>query len=360
MTGRPTLRVLIAGGGAVGSVTALALARAGAQVTLADPAALGDNASGLAAGMLAPAFEAIFDDLSAPRLALMRRARDLWPKLAGSIGLVLDRAGAMAVGAPDNLAAWADAGRSLGISLTALSPAEARRRLPWLAAGQGGLWTDEDWRLEADLALVALRAAGHALGVRTIARAVNGFEPGRARLADGRELAVDALVVATGASRSLVDVAPELAGLMPVKGHILRAPGHPLSGPVVRLNDGYICPSPGGALIGSSMEIGRADREIDAAVVQRLIGQAIAFAPCLAGATVTARAGVRAATAGGLPLVGRSEAAGVWLAVGARRNGWLLAPLIAQGLAARLTGRGRDDDPFAGAAVALPGEADVK
>ncbi|MDB5495525.1 MAG: D-amino acid oxidase family protein, partial [Phenylobacterium sp.] len=49
-------------------------------------------------------------------------------------------------------------------------------------------------------------------------------------------------------------------------------------------------------------------------------------------------AGVRAATPDGLPMAGFSEAPRVILATGARRNGWLLAPLIAQVVAACVTG----------------------
>ena len=45
--------------------------------------------------------------------------------------------------------------------------------------------------------------------------------------------------------------------------------------------------------------------------------------------TWTAAAGVRAATPDGLPMVGASTTPNVILAVGARRNGWLLAPMIA-------------------------------
>ncbi len=78
------------------------------------------------------------------------------------------------------------------------------------------------------------------------------------------------------------------------------------------------------------METGRTDVAIDAAVVERLQLGAIGLFPHLAGAAFTARAGVRAATADGLPLVGASQRKGVHLAVGVRRNGWLLAPLIAR------------------------------
>ncbi|WP_411288459.1 FAD-dependent oxidoreductase, partial [Phenylobacterium sp.] len=60
--------------------------------------------------------------------------------------------------------------------------------------------------------------------------------------------------------------------------------------------------------------------------------------PALADAAFTTAAGVRGATPDGLPMVGWSTAPGVLLAVGARRNGWLLAPLVARIVAAQVTG----------------------
>jgi len=53
--------VTVAGAGALGLCIALELARRGAGVTLCDPAPVGDNASGVAAGMLAPVFETVLD-----------------------------------------------------------------------------------------------------------------------------------------------------------------------------------------------------------------------------------------------------------------------------------------------------------
>jgi glycine oxidase len=345
MSGHLDLRVLVAGAGAVGSVAALALARAGAHVTLADPAPLGANASGVAAGMLAPAFESLFDAASPP-LDLLRQARDLWPDLAAFAGLDLSRAGAMAMGTPAQAEAWAHALAALGVEALRLSPAQARERSPWLAGGLSAAWTGEDWRLTPTDALTALRAAGERLGVRRVRASVTAFEAGAAVLDDGERRPADALIVATGASSSLVALAPELACLTPIKGHILAVSGPPLTGPVVRLEGGYICPTRDGALIGSTMEAGRADTAIDPAAVKHLRDLAALAAPSLAAAPPTPRAGVRAATPDGLPLVGASATPGVWLAVGARRNGWLLAPLIAAALVDALTGR---PDPWAAA-----------
>jgi glycine oxidase len=86
------------------------------------------------------------------------------------------------------------------------------------------------------------------------------------------------------------------------------------------------------------MEEGRADRVVDAEAVERLRTRAVRLFPALAEAQVRAGAGVRAATADGLPLVGPTEEKDVLAARGARRNGWLLAPLVAQVLVERLSG----------------------
>ena len=155
------------------------------------------------------------------------------------------------------------------------------------------------------------------------------------RLADGQVLTGDAVVLACGFGG--LDLAPELALLRPIKGQILKfAPGALAGGPVLRGPDGYVAPGASGAAAGATMETGRSDRRLDEVTVERLRAMAIDLAPELAGAAFIARAGVRAETPDRRPLIGRSRT-GVWLAAGARRNGWLLAPtaagLIVQGLA---------------------------
>src|SRR5687767_1321153 len=94
--------VLVAGAGVLGLCAALTLAERGARVTVDDPAGPDDNASGVAAGMLAPVFEAALDPVAAPHFDLLMAARDVWPAFAARIGVKLDRSGAVAVGE----AAW--------------------------------------------------------------------------------------------------------------------------------------------------------------------------------------------------------------------------------------------------------------
>src|SRR5579862_1068388 len=91
------MRILVAGAGAIGSTVAYVLARAGHAVTVVDPLPTGANASGVAAGMLAPAFESLFDEETQGRFALLSAARDLWTPLAVEIGLEVNRDGAAAV-----------------------------------------------------------------------------------------------------------------------------------------------------------------------------------------------------------------------------------------------------------------------
>jgi glycine oxidase len=303
-------RVTVAGAGALGLCISLTLAEAGADVTVRDPAAPGDNASGVAAGMLAPVFEAVLDPAGADHFDLLLAARDLWPALAENAGIALDRSGAAYHG--EHIGAVAARLKALGV--------------------HGGVYGDrvytrEDWRLSPRTALAALRLAAEQAGVRIEASLAGPPTEG------------EILILATGADGE--GLAPELALLEPIKGHILRLSGGPDIGPVIRGDGVYICPDPDGAIVGASMERGVRDRAVDPARVAALREAAETLLPELANFNATAETGVRAATPDGLPMVGFSASPNLILAVGARRNGWLLAPLVARMVAAYVAG----DDP---------------
>ena len=192
-------RVVVAGAGVLGSVCALALARAGAQVVVADPAPTGANASSVAAGMLAPAFEALFDPESPP-FDLMRCARDLWPSLAASAGVRPRAAGGAGGGLGSGVDAWTARLGRLGAAAEILGPARLADAAPWLASPGHGVFTGEDWRLSAGPALVLLQAAARDRGARFAAAAVTGWTGDAAILSDGAALPTDALVIAAGAA----------------------------------------------------------------------------------------------------------------------------------------------------------------
>jgi len=346
-------RVVVAGAGAVGSAIAATLAQRGAAVVWVDPAAEAANASGIAAGMLAPGFETVLDGGDAETLALLRTARNLWPNLSTSLGgadVGLWHGGALWIELPglegrtaSDLKARFDA---IGAHADLVTATDARNFLPSLPSElTGALYTHEDWSLDPQLALAALRAAAIAAGAEVVRARVVAFEGGSARLSDGRTLAADALALATGADPA--GLVPELAHLSPIKGHILRQAlsDRSAGGPMLRAAAGYVSATVSGVHVGATMEAGRADHAIDPAIVERLRAFGERLYPALVGADLTARTGVRAATPDGLPLVGPSSAPGVLLAVGMRRNGWLLAPLVADMIAAYLTGE--DPGPFA-------------
>ena len=343
-------RIVVAGAGVLGAAIALVLAREGASVTLADPSPLGENASGVAAGMLAPAFEAVLDPLMAAHFDLLKAARDLWPGFAAGLAgaeLGLRRSGAVWIEIGEDtgsLDRHERALRAAGAQAERLSADRVRRLLPGVQVGAGGVHTTEDWRLSPALALAVLRQAAVQSGVTIAERRLIGFDAGTAHLSNGDAVAADAVVLATGAGRS--DLAPETSCLSPIKGHILTLPGaRDDNAPVVRCEGGYIVAGPDGLHLGATMETGRDDAAIDPAIVARLRAAGASLYPHLASAPFTARTGVRAATPDGLPLVGLSSRAGVYLATGARRNGWLLAPLVARMTAAYLAGG--DPGPYA-------------
>mgnify|MGYP005820629549 CR=1 FL=1 len=308
------LRVAVAGGGVFGLASALALARAGAQVSLHDPGPVGANASAVAAGMLAPVSEALTDPAATPHLDLMMAALDLWPAFAQAWNLTLDRRGAVLLGDEARLAALTQAARTLGLDLPTLK-ADRSPAFPggYGAAITGGLQVQVDQRIDA-ASLGGMAKAAAALGVR--------FSP------EPPPEDVDWLIVATGASRAFVAVAPELAALEPIKGHILRYDDVGYDGPVLRGPGAYAAPAIGGLLIGATMEAGVSDPLVQDEVAVGLTRTAATVFPGLAKRFWTAAAGVRAATPDGLPLVGPGRTPGVILAVGARRNGWLLAPMV--------------------------------
>ena len=325
------LRLAVAGGGALGLGIAALAGRAGARVTVFEPRPLGDNASGVAAGMLSPAFEAVLDGSGAADLALFREGYAAWPAFAARVAIPAPNlaAAALYLGPAADLARLVGRFADLGVEVERLTPAAARRLQPALPEK-----TEEVLCVRPDGRLDPLRTLG-ALAQRI---AEDGGEVIGAACPGPPAPGFDATVLAAGfETRRWADQAPELAALEPIKGHVLHYRGGPTSGPVVRSIDGYAAPQRDGTVFGATMEFGRADLDLDPAVVARLHGAASALLPALAHTPFVARTGVRASTPDGRPLAGCSHS-GLHLAAGARRNGWLLAPLIAAAVVEGLQG----------------------
>ncbi len=340
--------ILIAGGGAIGLMAAFRLARAGLAVTVVDAGA--PSATAAAAGMLAPSFEAALH-AGAALEAFAKTSLALWrvlaPALEEETGLAVDfeTGGILSVLFDDETDAIPEDRRS-GAPLTAR---EARALEPALAVDIAAAWfAENEGQIDPRALIKALHAALARAGVRVIhghrvvavesaAGAVTGV-----RLAGGQRLAAGAVVLATGAA--IEGLSPLPAGaIFPVKGEALalaRGEGAPRR--VIRTRSAYICPKADGRVIVGATEIAH-DRSLvaDGARIDALKKGAIRAAPALRSAPEIERwAGLRPATADGLPIIGPAPdgPAGLFYALGHYRNGVLLAPATAEALLGVIAG----------------------
>lgn len=297
--------VIVVGAGALGLASAAELARQGRSVVVLAPRE--DSASSRAAGMIAPAFESALDEPMARHAGLLRRARDLWPAFARATGVRLHREGAEWRGS--DITGMADRLRAAGFA--------ARVRPECVE-------TPDDWRVDPGQALAALERGLPRLEHRLAE--LSGAE-GRFELTtdSGWSLTARAVVLACGWR---APPGMNLPLITPIKGQAARVTGW-VPKRVIRAEGVYIAPTPGGAIIGATMEEGLSDLAVDTAVIDGLLARAKAVAPEMEGAVVVeAYAAVRGAAPDGLPYAG-GLAPGLAVALAPRRNGWLLAPLVA-------------------------------
>lgn len=360
-------KVTIVGAGIVGAACARGLARGGAVVTVVESRFPGGGAT--AAGM---GHVVVMDD-SPAQLALTARSRQLWNDLAAELPPEAEyrRAGTLWVAADDDeLAEAARKERLLAAAnctARVLNAGDAARAEPHLRPGlAGGLLVPDDavlypppvagWML-ADAVrhgATLLREAP----VTTITGA--GLPSGSVRLADGRELAADVVIVATGAAA--IDLVPGVP-IRPRKGHLVitdRVPGfasHQLIelGYVKRAHDVgtdsvafNVQPrATGQLLVGSSRQIDITSRGIDPVILRQMLARCAAYMPDIARVpAIRTWTGFRAATPDGLPLVGPWPAIpGVWLATGHEGLGITTSLVTAEIIAAALIGTPGHVDP---------------
>ncbi|WEK58768.1 MAG: FAD-dependent oxidoreductase [Candidatus Brevundimonas phytovorans] len=323
--------ILVVGAGVLGLCAAAELTRRGHAVTVVDPGGL--NASGVAAGMIAPAMESAVDDLSPDHAELLRRARDTWADFALATGVRLNR----------DLAEWRGGNvEVLAARLAALGFAHEYDR------ETARLTTHEDWKVEPAQALAALGR-----GVRIIEGRATGLTRLDARWrveTTAGPVETDQVVLATGAGAGLDGLSEAVAGLLalitPIRGQIglvnERLTDHVLRGP-----GAYIAPMGEGCVIGATMEPGERSLTPDPERCARMLAAAWAVLDKAARPLeIEWRAGVRGATPDGLPMAG-AVGQGLHLALGPRRNGWLLGPLVAGVVVDEVEGRSSKEPTLA-------------
>lgn len=318
--------ILVVGAGVLGLCVAVELTRRGHEVQVIDAGA--PNASAVAAGMIAPAVEAVLDDVTPERAALFRDARTAWDGFAAAAGIALNAVATLWAGGEAQ--AIADRLVSLGFK-------------PPEPGADGTLSLASDALVEPAPAMAAMQAAlRHAVIVGQVDRIDRTAKGWRVTTGD-RAVEADTLVLATGAAAAIDGLPGAVAGLVgqitPVRGQIGWAEAlRPQA--VVRGRGIYVAPSGAGAVIGATMEPGRRDLEPDMAAGERLRASAERLLGHPIEGDIEWRVGIRGATPDGLPMAGASGAAGLFLALAPRRNGWLLGPLVGRIVAEAIEGGG--------------------
>ena len=315
-------RVLIVGGGLIGSSIAWRLAQRGAQVTLADAGALGGEASIAGAGMLSPGGE--FDEPSPwvdLGVASLRVYPEFLKELAAEAGIAVDY-------------------RVCGCLHLDQNPAPVRiefQRRAGIVVEQHpqGLFYPGDAIVDPVAMLGALRCAAEARGVHREIRRVSEVN------ADD----FSAVVIAAGAWSSQLRITCQGRSLPlplaePVKGHLIGFEMQAeLLGPFVRSGHTYVLQrSDGFVVAGTNEEHAGFDASIDARVCEEIHARAAALLPALASVPAARRwIGFRPGPfrAEG-PFMRRLDQTNVWLAYGHYRNGILLTPLTAERIAAEI------------------------
>lgn len=335
-------RVVIVGAGVVGLFCAVRLARGGARVTLVDSrgehvSPFGSMASAAAAGMLAAVGEEAspHDGVALQSFQLWREQRE---GAEWADGVRFD--GAVVVGADATAAAaMAARARALGGG-EALSPAQAKKLSGLRSELKHATFVAADGMADPLRVISGLQMQARAVG------ALIEYKCDVARVNacsvvthDDRVLEADHVVMAPGAwaTDQLIRDLPLLSRITAGKGHLVAVAMEAPPNPNLRLPGFYLARQREGVVLGSTMEMGRYDAHVNKQRVKELTDKAEAALPGEVRPLGRAWAGVRPMSPDGWPMIGPS-AEGVLLAAGHSRNGWLLAPVTAEIIAAYVFG----------------------
>ncbi|MES2861550.1 MAG: FAD-binding oxidoreductase [Pseudomonadota bacterium] len=317
--------IVVVGAGVLGLCVAVELTARGHDVRVVDPG--GPNASSVAAGMIAPAFESLLDGADDRRAALLRDAAALWPSLADRIGVALDTTPAEWRGGD---------GEDVATRLRALGFAAER-------VGEA-VRARDDVKIDVGGGLAGLVAALDTPVIVAEAMALERRATGWRVETTAGAIEARRLVIATGTAGSLPGAPKEVAALInriePVAGQIGRTK-HTMSAGVLRGADGYVVGAGDHVLIGATMVSGSRDASPDPVASTRLVAAAEGLLGEAVSEPVAWSGGVRGATADGLPMAGPTSAPGLHLALAPRRNGWLVGPLVGRIVADGIEGRPR-------------------
>ncbi|QDE85738.1 NAD(P)/FAD-dependent oxidoreductase [Myxococcus xanthus] len=347
---------VIVGGGIVGAALADVLSADGVSVALVEARSIGAETTACGMGHL------VAMDDNAAELALTSWSVSLWRELADGLprAVEYDACGTLWLAADDEEMAAVSAKvanyRAAGVRAEVLDSAALHEAEPALAPGLvGALRVVDDAVLYPPLAARTFALRARARGARLMTGCpVRELRSGSVVLSNGEVLTARHIVLAAGvASPALCPGLP----ISPRKGHLLitRRGAPVVHHQLVEL--GYLKSAhgtdsasvafnaqprvTGQLLLGSSRQPGDATREVDAALLERMLKRAAMFLPGLDGLqALRVWTGLRPATPDGLPLLGpHPEKPWLWLACGHEGLGITTATGSARLVADQLLGR---------------------
>jgi len=343
MRGLP--EVVIVGAGVVGCSVAYYLAKAGVEkVVVLEKGLVGCEASGEAAGMLAPQCEAegpgpFLDFCLQGRAAFELLAEEL--KEITGINIEYLQRGLLYLiddGEAEHRYTWQ---KQRGLRVEKLSLKEVFKLEPVLKKDlQGALYFPDDHHVHSGKLVKALAQAAMALGVRiregcpAIGFLTDGGRVIGVKTPDGG-IAAGSVVVCTGCwSKELLATLNWPIPVEPAKGQLISLKlSLPSLQHVIYTKEGYLVPRVSGELIiGSTVEFVGFDKQVTVAGVRKLVGFAMDLVPSLAEQPfLRAWAGLRPYSPDALPLIGPIPGhQGVLVATGHFRNGIVLGPITGQ------------------------------
>lgn len=340
--------VVIVGGGIIGLISAIELRRTGADVVLYEKDRTGGQASGAAAGMLAPVTEM---RERGPFLEFCLESLNRYPQLATQVrsatGIDIEfaRSGTLRVSKDateaSNLRRKLAQFEQLSPKLQWLNSDELSAKIDIPGAEYGALYVPDEGHVLSPRLVEALALTARKLGV-----AIHEGSPVFGLVQDGETVVgirtfdqtvfAGETVVAAGAwSSTLLGSFPELPIVSPIRGQILALGlRRDFPSEIVFGDSVYLVPKLDGTLIvGATEDVAGFDPRPTALGVSRLLAEAISLVPSLVDAVfLRAWAGLRPATTDHLPVIGRVTD-GLTVAMGHYRNGILLAPATGQAVA---------------------------
>lgn len=359
-----TQSVIILGGGIIGLSCAFEAARRGMKVTLLEPSAIGGQASGAAAGMLAPFSENTEQPDAFFQLCLTSmRKYPAWIAAiehisgmsaewirSGSINVFMHEADMLPV---QSRLAWQN---EHGANAELIDPAQLRWMEPRLSKqALAGIYSPEESHVNAPKLVAALEEACRRLNVTiiphtgTIEQLTEHNEGGVSlwmQKLQGEQRA-DRLVVCAGAWSGAYEQWFNLSiPIHPIRGQICSFDNaaEDVSHMVFSSQAYWVGKKNNRLVCGASEDVAGFDTSVTERGIGRLLRSSGKLLPHLAGRRADLSwAGLRPATSDGLPLLGMLEdRPSIVMAAGHYRNGILLSPVTAQLVGDMLEGKPTD------------------